>query len=120
MSHQTYLIINSVTLPLPTSYTMEYRDIEADTGGETEAGTVQRDVIRHGVVSITVTFNCSPKWVKQLSELKKNAMLQVRYLETETLLLKTTNMYIEGFSANLIKDTTYKGLWEVSFSLHEY
>ncbi|EKB53577.1 hypothetical protein [Falseniella ignava] len=120
MSHQVYLIINSITLPLPTSYVLEYRDIEAETGGETEAGTIQRDIVRHGVVSIGVTFNCSPQWVKTFSGLKQNSMLQVRYLDTESLELKTSNMYIEGFSVKLIKDTSYKGLWEVSFTLSEY
>jgi hypothetical protein len=28
-------------------------------------------------------------------------------------------MYVEGFKAKLKKDTSYKGLWVVSFSLKE-
>ena len=28
-------------------------------------------------------------------------------------------MYVEGFKAKLKKDTSYKGLWVVSFSLRE-
>ena len=39
---------------------------------------------------------------------------------TETLELKETQMYIDKFQVKLIKDTSYKGLWEVSFSLEEY
>lgn len=46
MKHQSYLIIEGVDLPLPNSYDLEFRDIEADTGGETEAGTIQRDIVR--------------------------------------------------------------------------
>ena len=29
-------------------------------------------------------------------------------------------MYIDKFSVKLVKDTSYKGLWEVSFNLEEY
>ena len=47
MKYQSYLIIEGVDLPLPNSYDLEFRDIEADTGGETEAGTIQRDIVRN-------------------------------------------------------------------------
>lgn len=120
MSYQTYLIVNGESLPLPTAYALDYRDIEADSGGETEAGTIQRDVVRHGVVTLQVAFNCSPTWVKRLSALVQMPMLQVKYLDTRDLQLKTTTMYIDNFSVQLVKDTSYQGLWEVSFSLHEY
>lgn len=120
MSHQNYLVINGQNLPLPTVYSIGYRDIEADSGGETEAGTIQRDVLRLGVVTIQVSFNCSPTWVKRLSVLTQVPMLQVKYLDTRDLQFKTTTMYLDNFSVQLIKVTSYQGLWEVSFSLHEY
>jgi len=31
-----------------------------------------------------------------------------------------TQMYVEGFKMKLEKDTSYKGLWTVSFSLKEF
>ena len=40
--------------------------------------------------------------------------------DTETLELKDAEMYISGFKAQLKKDTSYKGLWTVSFTLKEY
>ena len=42
-------------------------DVEADSGGETEAGTTQRDVVRHGVVRIPVSFSVTAKWLKKLA-----------------------------------------------------
>lgn len=33
--------------------------------------------------------------------------------------LKEIEMYIDGYKANLGKDTSYKGLWTVSFTLKE-
>lgn len=62
-----YLNFDGTDLPLPDSYEVEMNDVEADSGGETEAGTTQRD----------------------------------------------------GFKAKLEKDTSYKGLWTVGFTLKE-
>ena len=54
-----YLIFDGENLPLPDSYEVNLEDKEADSGGETEAGTIQRDVVRAGVVTIAVTFSLS-------------------------------------------------------------
>ncbi len=47
----------------PASYSVNLSDVEADSGGVTEAGTTQRDVVREGVVQIGVTFRVSKKWL---------------------------------------------------------
>ena len=88
--------------------------------GETEAGTIQRDVVRAGVVSIPITFSVSPKWLKKLTEYKQRKKIAVEYFDTEGLELKSAEMYVEGFKAKLEKDTSYKGLWTVSFTLKEF
>ena len=33
--------------------------------------------------------------------------------------VRQTEMYVEGFKAKLKKDTSYKGIWIVSFTLKE-
>ena len=96
MAFFQYLVFDGENLPLPDSYEVELEDVEADSGGETEAGTTQRDVVRHGVVSIPVSFSVTAKWLKKLAE-----------------------MYVTGYKAELRKDTSYKGLWTVSFTLKE-
>lgn len=120
MAFIQYLKFNGVALPLPTSYDCELSAIEAGTTGETEDGTMQRDVVRHGVVSISVTFSVSPAWLKKLTAYSKQDKLAVQYFDTETLEIKEAEMYVDGFKAKLYKDTSYKGLWTVSFSLHEF
>ena len=45
--------------------------------------------------------------------------IAVKYFDTEILELKDAEMYITGFKAALKKDTSYKGLWTVSFTLKE-
>ena len=120
MAFFQYLKFDGVDLPLPVSYEVELHDVEADSGGETEAGTVQRDVVRSGVVNIAVTFQVTQKWLKLMTGFKQQEKISVDYFDTETADMKKTEMYIEGFKSTLEKDTSYKGLWTVSFTLKEY
>ena len=119
MAFIQYLAFDDLPLPLPDSYEVELRDVEADSGGETEAGTTQRDVVRIGVASISVSFSVSPKWLKLLTGFKQQEKISVDYLDTGTLNMKRAEMFMEGYKAGLVKDTSYKGLWHVSFSLKE-
>lgn len=119
MAFIQYLMFDEVPLPLPDSYEVELRDVEAESGGETEAGTTQRDVVRIGVVSITVSFSVSPKWLKLLTGFNLQEKISVEYFDTETLGMKRAEMFVEGYKAGLVKDTSYKGLWKVSFTLRE-
>ncbi len=120
MAFIQYLVFDGTALPLPDSYEVQMSDVEADSGGETEAGTTQRDVVRLGVVSIPAAFSVSPKWLKLLTGFKQKEKITVDYFDTETLGMKRTEMYIDGYKASLVKDTSYKGLWKVSFTLREF
>ena len=106
-------------IPLPDSYEVEMSDKEADSGGETEAGTVQRDVVRAGVVNISVSFSVTQKWLRLLTGYKQQEKIRVKFFDPETVSQKQTEMYVDGFKAKLKKDTSYKGLWVVSFTLRE-
>ena len=120
MAFIQYLKFDEMNLPLPDSYDLDLSDVEADSSGETEAGTTQRDVVRTGVVKISVSFSVSPKWLKQLTAYSKQPKLTVQYFDTEDLSQKEAEMYISGFKAKLKKDTSYKGLWTVNFTLNEF
>ena len=119
MAFFEYLKLNGTALPLPDSYEVELTAVEADSSGETEAGTIQRDVVRQGVVTISVSFSVTAKWLNLLTAYSKEDKLAVDYFDTETAELKNTEMYVEGFQAKLKKDTSYRGLWKVSFVLKE-
>lgn len=119
MAFFQYLKFDGLALPLPVSYEVELSDVEADSGGETEAGTVQRDVVRSGIVEISTTYQVTQKWLKVLSGFKKKEKISVDYFDTETAEMKKAEMYMDGFKARLEKDTSYKGLWTVSFGLKE-
>ena len=120
MAFIQYLTFNGTALPMPDSYEVQMEDVEADSGGETEAGTVQRDVVRMGVVSIPVSFSISAKWLKTLTEFKHKEKITVGYFDTQTLAVKTAEMYVDVDKAALVNDTSRKGLWMVSFTLREF
>ena len=120
MSFTEYLKINGELLPFPDSYDLSLSSVESDSGGETEAGTIQRDVVRQGVVDISDSFTVTAAWLKKLTVYSKKNKLTVQYFDTDTLSLKETEMYIDGFKAKLEQDTSYKGLWTVDFTLKEY
>lgn len=120
MAFIQYLNFDGENLPLPDSYDLDLSDVEADSSGETEAGTKQRDVVRTGVVTITVSFSVSPKWLSKLSAYAKQDKIRVLYFDTQLLRAVETEMYIDGFKSKLQKDTSYKGLWTVSFTLNEF
>ena len=120
MAFIEYLKINGESLPFPDSYDLSLSSVESDSGGETEAGTRQRDVVRQGVVDISVSFTVTAVWLKKMTFWSKQNKLTVQYFDTDTLSLKETEMYIDGFKAKLEQDTSYKGLWTVDFTLKEF
>ena len=120
MAHLQYLVFNGESIPMPVSYDLSLSDVEADSGGVTEAGTTQRDVVREGVIDIKVSFNVSKTWLKKFRAYKKLSSITVGYLDPETMNRADAQMYITGFQTKLAADTTYGGLWEVSFTLKEF
>ena len=67
-----------------------------------------------------MSFSVSAKWLQVLTEFKQKEKISVGYFDAETLAVKTAEMYVEGFKAALVKDTSRKGLWTVSFTLREF
>lgn len=54
------------------------------------------------------------------TEFKQQDKITVGYFDTETLTVKTAEIYVEGDKASLVKDTSIKGLWSVNFTLKEF
>lgn len=52
----------------------------------------------------------SPKWLKVLTGFKQKEKIGVEYFDTESLEMGKTEMYMEGYKAGLVKDTSFKGL----------
>lgn len=120
MAFMNVLEFDGETLPFPDSYNVDFADVEAESSGETEAGTKQRDLVRQGVPTISVSFSVSPKWLERLSYYRGQAKIQVRYFSPESLVYQEQEMYIEGYKAKLEHDNSRRGLWTVSFTLESF
>lgn len=120
MAIQQYLVFNGTPLPLPETYNIDLSSLDADTTGTTEAGTTQRDIVRFGIVNISVAFSVNATWLKRLTAYSKMEKLTVQYFDTDTLELKEAEMFIDGFKASLYQNTSKKGFWKVSFNLNEF
>ena len=120
MAFNQYLVFNGTSLPLPDTYNIELSVVDADTSGTTEAGTTQRDIVRTGVVKISVSFMVNSTWLKSFTQYSKLEKITVQYFDTDDLALKQTEMYIDGFKVSLYQDTNKKGFWKVSFTLKEF
>ena len=97
MAFVQYLNFNGTNLPTPDSYDVELTDVESDASGETEAGTIQRDIIRIGVYSINTSFSLSAKWLKKLTEYKKLSSIKVQFFDPQTLEIKEAQMFIDNY-----------------------
>ena len=65
MAFFDYVRLNGEALPLPDAYDVSLSAVEADSGGETEVGTIQRDVVRQGVVTISLVYSVTVKWLRK-------------------------------------------------------
>ena len=109
MAFFQYLNFDGVDLPLPDSYEVDMTDKEADRGGETEAGTTQRDVVRTGVVTISVSFSVTQKWLRLLTGYKQQEKIRVRFFDPETASVRQTEMYVEGLRQSLRRIRVIRG-----------
>lgn len=65
------------------------------------------------------TIRVNP-WLNKFSAYKKLASITLGYLDTETMNIVDTQMYIDGYQVKLVSDTSCGSLWEVSFTLKEF
>ena len=65
MAFMKVLEFDGETLPFPDSYDVDFSDVEADSSGETEAGTRQRDLVRQGVPTISGSFSVTRGWLEK-------------------------------------------------------
>lgn len=107
------------------SYKLNYADEE--TLNKSEAGTVIREMIREGVLKISVTTQADDTWVKKFRDYKAMDSLAVKYYDLSTLDFVEFTGYIKNFNCDLqqadVDDSngyTNKTLWSVSFDIASY
>lgn len=117
-----YLRINGIVLPVEPhkGYEVSYEDYTG-VDEKTEAGTRIRDVVREGIPSISVSFDCNLEMLNQMRYFKRQGYLEVEYFDSSSPSVGLVNdyMFIDGYKEVLSGDIKEGGIWKVSFTLED-
>ena len=110
---------------LKGSYKLGYTDEESLN--KSEAGTVIREMIREGVLKISVSTYADDEWVQKFRTYKALDSVTVKYYDPAALDFEEFEGYITNFACDLYKGDvddsngyTNKTFWTVSFDIAEY
>lgn len=109
------LFFDGALIPSPDSYDISTEDLLSDGSGETEAGTQQRDFKRRDVITISLSFTVTVKWLKKFKEYRIKDHILVKY--DRSGILEERFMYMDGYKQKLEHETQSGGIWTVSFDL---
>lgn len=107
------------------SYKLNYSDVESLN--KSEAGTTIREMIREGVLKISVQTYADDTWVKKFRDYKAEDSISVKYYDPSALDFVAFTGYITNFNCDLqiadVDDSngyTNKTFWSVSFDIAAY
>lgn len=110
---------------LKGSYKLGYTDEESLN--KSEAGTVIREMIREGVLKISVSTYADDEWAQKFRAYKALDSLTVKYYDPSTLDFEEFEGYITNFVCDLYKgdvddsaNYANKTFWTVSFDIASY
>ena len=110
---------------LKGSYKLGYTDEESLN--KSEAGTVIREMIREGVLKISVSTYADDEWAQKFRAYKALDSLTVKYYDPAALDFEEFEGYITNFACDLYKGDVddsenyeNKTFWTVSFDIAEY
>ncbi len=110
---------------LKGSYKLNYTDVESLN--KSEAGTTIREMIREGVLKISVSTYADDEWAQKFRAYKALDSLTVKYYDPSTLGFEEFEGYITNFSCELymgdVDDSEgyeNKTFWTVSFDIASY
>ena len=107
------------------SYKLNFADVESLN--KSEAGTTIREIIREGIVKISVTDIVDDAGVKKYRDYKALDSLTIKYYDPSALAFVEFTGYLTNFNCDLmyadVDDSngyTNKTFWSVSFDIAEY
>lgn len=108
----TQLLLNGTEIPLTRGSYKEQRN-HYDIKGQTEAGTNRRDLIRAGILGLSVKLSADSATKILLEGFNEEASLTVKYYSEAAEALVEWSAYMDGLSSDLVTD----GEWDCSFNL---
>lgn len=120
MDDKIYLKIDNDVLPVEPNkgYSLSLSDY--DNVNKTEAGTSIREVTRVDIPSISVSFDCDAEMLRDMRKYKSKASVSVEYYDpSKSGDLNKDEMFVTGYSEQMLADTDDGGIWRVKFNLED-
>lgn len=120
MDDKIYLKIDNDVLPVEPNkgYSLSLSDY--DNVNKTEAGTSIREVTRVDIPSISVSFDCDAEMLRGMRKYKSKPSVLVEYYDpSKSGDLSEDEMYVKGYSEQMLADTDDGGIWRVKFNLED-
>ena len=110
--------INGVQLPTPTTYSVEYNDIDSPDTGRSEDGTLHRHRVRQEVAKLKLEWRQidTDKADIILNALVPDSFSVVYYFGVQ----KTATMYAGNKSCELVRVNYEHAKWNISVDLIEF
>lgn len=118
MADKIVLKINSTVLEL-TSDKYSEKFSAVDSINTSEAGTTLRSVVRTGIPTLSVSYKCDATEKAKLDTFNKASSLTVKRWSEEASAEITWRAYMDGYSADLIIETSNTRFYKVSFTLKD-
>lgn len=118
MEDMTILSIDGKVLKTPTSYKLDFEDIDAETTTRSEDGYLHRDRIQHEMPKIAVGWDSlTNAEVEDIINTISPVSFQVQYYFGT---LRSAQMYAGTPSLELVRINYGNAIWKLSFNLIDY
>lgn len=110
--------VNGVQLPTPTTYSVNYQDVDSPDTGRTEDGRLHRVRVREGLAKIKLEWR---QINTDKADLILNALTPASFSVTYYFgVQKTATMYVSDRACELVRVSYDQAKWNISFSLVEF
>lgn len=109
------LSLNGTDIPLTKGSYTEKRNY-IDTKNVTESGATIREIVRTGIISLSISLICDHSLKKKLDGYADEASLTVIYWSEKAAALQTITGYIDDYSTDLIADVSSR-FYDISFKV---
>lgn len=118
MATLNIISIDGVQLPTPTTYSVEYNDVDASDTGRSEDGMLHRSRVRQGLAKIKLEWRQinTDKAQIILNAIVPDSVSVTYYFGTQ----KTATMYAGNRSCELVRVNYEQAKWNISFNLVEF
>lgn len=112
------LKLDNITLDLTNDkYSESFKNV--DSLKTSEAGTTLRAVVRTGIPTLSIGYQCDASEKAKLDTLNRASKLTCKRWDEESGAIVTWHCFMSNYSADLILETAITRFYKVSFKLED-